>query len=212
MSEQWVKETMELLEDWEQRGDFIRDKIGELDAELASLEQSIIGGHELLAAYMAKHNVAPLTSRNIKTDNLASKSYPEMLITIAQERQGYLRVADAVDILLRLNVGKDKMSIQNNIYSALNRMSKQFTKIAPGQYRYTNHRQERAKVKPSGVRQAVKELKEKNPQMTKKEVVNHLLRTGFDFKGKRPMSAVNITWAYLGYSEEGKTNTLPGME
>ena len=50
--------------------------------------------------------------------------------------------------------------------------------------------------------------KSKEAQMTKKEVLNYLVKSGFDFKGKRPASAVNITWAYLEYSLEGKQPSL----
>jgi hypothetical protein len=66
--------------------------------------------------------------------------------------------------------------------------------------------------RPSGIRQAVKELKDKNPQMTKKEVLNYVVKSGFDFKGKKPVNALNITWAYLGYSKEGKQQSLPGAD
>jgi len=82
--------------------------------------------------------------------------------------------------------------------------------MKPGEYRYLNHAN-KDNGKPSGVRQAVKELKERNPQMTKKEVVNYLIKNGFDFKGKKPINAVNISWAYLGYSQEGKQQSLPGV-
>ncbi len=131
-----------------------------------------------------------------------------MLIAIAKERQGYLNVADAVDVLFKANVGKDKLSIQNNIYSALNRMGKSFIKRTPGQYWYTGNGQDKDSSKPSGLRNAVKAIKDLNPQMTKQEVLNTLIRAGFDFRGKRPTQAVNITWAYLGYSKEGKTQSL----
>ena len=47
--------------------------------------------------------------------------------------------------------------------------------------------------------------------MTKNEVLTYLVKSGFDFKGKRSANAVNITWAYLGYSQEGKQQSLPGI-
>jgi hypothetical protein len=209
MSEQWVKETIELIEDAERKRDSIQQKRMELEEEQSNLDKSILAWHELITAYMEKHNVAPLISKEMRADNLASKSYPEMLITIAQERQGYLRVADAVDILLKANVGRDKLTIQNNIYSALNRMGEHFTRIARGQYRYTNHIKGKVTKEWSGIRQAIKDLKDKNPQMTRDEVLKHLLSTGFDFKGKRPMNAVNMSWAKLGYAKEGKQQAFP---
>jgi len=208
MSEQWVKETMELIEDGERRRDFIRQKRMELEEEESNLDKSITAWHELLAAYLEKHNILMQTTRDIKANNLANKSYPDMLITIAQERQGILSIAEAVDILFKANVGKDKKSIRNNIYSALHREKKHFARIALGQYRYINHRQEKGSSKSSGLRNAIKELKERNPTMTKQAVLKHLINTGFDFRGKRPTQAVNITWAFLGYSKEGKQQSF----
>jgi len=211
MSEQWMRETMELIDDAENRRDSLRDKLGQLQEELAELDESIIAWHKLIAVYQEKHSIPLNIPRDIRMTDFASKSYPEMLIAIAQDRQGYLRVADAVDILFKADVGKDRQSIRNGIYAALNRMAKHFTRIAPGQYRYINHRQEKSDGKPSGIRQAVKELKESNPQMTKKDILNHLKHSGFNFKGKRPMNSINMAWAYLGYSKEGKQQSLPGV-
>jgi len=211
VSEQWINETMELLSEWERRRDDLRNKIEELQYEYNELEKSIISGHELVSAYKQKHNITSVIARDLKITNLTNMSYPEMLKAIAKERQGYLNVPEATDILLKANVGRDRTSIQANIYSALNRLvkSKEFAKRAPGQYWYTGNGQDKNEARPSGIRQAVKELKDRNPQMTKRDVLNHLLRTGFDFKGKKPMNAINMSWAYLGYSKEGKQQTLP---
>jgi len=90
----------------------------------------------------------------------------------------------------------------------LNRMGKSFVKRARGQYWYTGNGQDKDSSKPSGLRNAVKAIKDLNPQMTKQEVLNTLTRAGFDFKGKRPTQAINITWAYLGYSKEGKQQSF----
>jgi len=210
MNHSWVKETMELLEDWESRRQSLQDKIEQLQNELMDLEGSIATGHALIRAYMEKHNISPQSFGDVSISYLTNRSYPEMLVEIAQRRQGYLKVADAVDVLFRANVGTDRRAIQANVYSALRRLKNRFAKMARGEYRYINHIK-KDDSKSSGLRQAVKELKEKNPQMTKKEVLNHLIKSGFDFKGKKPVNALNITWAYLGYSKEGKQQSLPGV-
>lgn len=46
----------------------------------------------------------------------------------------------------------------------------------------------------------------------KKEMLKYLLGTRFDFKGKRPMNPINMAWAYLGYSQEGKQQSLPEID
>ncbi|MBM3119665.1 MAG: hypothetical protein FJ006_09015 [Chloroflexi bacterium] len=207
MSQQWIKETMELLDDAESRRVIIQKKIQQLEMELVDLNEDIESWHKLVAAYQEKHNISPSIPIDVKVTGIVNMSYPEILTALAQ-KQGYLKVTDVVDYLFDLKMGKDKQAIRNNIYAALNRMTKRFIRIAPGQYRYINHVQERGDTKPSGVRSVVKELKDKNPLMTKKEVLNHLRRTGFDFKGKNPKRAVNMAWATLGYSKEGKQQSF----
>jgi hypothetical protein len=85
--------------------------------------------------------------------------------------------------------------------------------VAPGQYRFTNHIEyvDKPKHEVSGLRQKVKELKDVHPQWTKQDVLNYLKSTNFDFKDKRPVNAVNMAWAYLGYFKENKQQSLPGV-
>lgn len=206
-NEPWIKETLGLLDELQKRKTTIEAEIGELEEELEELHEKITAGHSLIRAYIEKHNL-PSLPLDIDPHILTNMSYPQMVIEIAKARQGYLKVSDAVETILKAEAGYDKRTVQANVYSAIGRLSKRFVKIKPGEYRFTNHIQESTSSEPSGIRQAVKELKEKNPQMTKKEVLNYLIKSGFDFKGKKPSNAVNITWAYLGYSKEGKQQTL----
>lgn len=206
----WMKETTELLEEWQRRKSVAEDRIAELEDELMGLEDNIASGYALMRAYIDKHRITLTTTEEVHPGYFADKSYPDILTELAQQNQGYLKVTDAVEIMLKAHVATDRRAIQANTYSALRRMKKQFAKISPGEYRYINHVR-KGDGKPSGLRQVVKELKEKNPQMTKKEVLNYLLKTDFDFRGKKPMNALNITWAYLGYSKEGKQQSLPGV-
>lgn len=206
MDNSWVKETMELLEDWENQRQSLQNKVEQLQNELMDLENSIVTGHALIRAYMEKHNVSPTPLRTGHRDFFENKSYPEALIAWAKLNQGYLKVADITDAMFAAGFSLDRRAIQANIYSALRRMKDRFKKIYRGEYRYLNHTNR--DEKPSGLRQAVKTLREANPQMTKKEVLNHLIKNGFDFKGKKRANALNITWAYLGYSKEGKQQSL----
>jgi len=209
MTEEWIKETNELIEDWEAQKRILHDKYDQIENELINLEQRIINAHELISAYMNKHNIMSTTPENIKQGSLANKSYPQMLIEIAKQSNGILNVADTTDILLKANIGTDKHQIQHNICGALARSREHFVKIKRGQYRFTNHVQSKKRKERSGLRQAIIELKRKNPQMTSKEVLNYLVTSGFDFRGRKPTSAVNLTWGYLGYSKEGKQQKLP---
>ena len=218
MNDLWIRETLELISDWEKEHqnlsakiEALEEKIEELDEERGHLEEKMITAQALIQAYKEKHNIAVFSSLSNISNVLANKSYPEMLVEIAEKAGGYLRVSEAVDFMLHSRVSDDRRAIQANIYSALRR-SNRFKKMKPGEYRFVNHIRKEDDGKPSGVRQAVKEVKGKNPQWTKREVLNHLLKTGFDFKGKKPANAVNMSWAYLGYAEDGKQPTLIGVD
>lgn len=218
MNESWIKETMELINDLEKRRNEIEGDLSSLMNEKDELEQQIIAAEYLIRLYRNKHKELAIPLDDVRPGYFGSKTYPEILIDIATKSNNFLKVADAVEIMLCANVGKDKRSIQANTYSALGRMKQHFSKIRNGEYRYTNGIQKTPMQRgtkfvrtKSGVQQAVKELKDRNPQMTNKEVLNHLLRTGFDFKGKKPSSAVNIVWAKLGYSKEGKQQAWPDL-
>jgi hypothetical protein len=210
MNNTWMQETLEILNEWEREHAILDDRISELENERAEIEDKIISAHALIQAYKQKHNIQGVPSLFVGK-SLLNKSYPQILIDLAKEKGGYLSVMDAVDYLVHSNFG-DKRNIQANIYSALRRMvnNKQFKRMKPGEYRYLNSIVK--DDKPSGLRQIVKDLKDKHPQMTKKEVYKYLIDNKFDFKGKRPMSALNITWAYLGYSKEGKQQSLLGVD
>jgi hypothetical protein len=208
MDNTWIKETTELLDDLQKKKVSLEEKINELLEELDELERKIAASHALIRAYMEKHNIDPQSLGDVAISYLSNMSYPEMLVEIAQKRQGYLKVADAVELLLRANVNSDRRAIQANIYSALRRLGKRFIKMAPGEYRYTNHIPKQRDTKPSGVRQAVKELKEKNPQSTKEDILSMLLRDNFDFHGRNPKKAVHMAWISLGYAKKEKQPVL----
>ena len=223
MDKEWIKETSEILEEWEAQRESLHNEYERLADELMDLDKRIEVGHDMISAYMKKHPTTSTTPENIKPGSLANKSYPEMLIEIAKQSQGViLTVEGLTDILFNANIG-DKKTIRHNVDNTLSRLSAHFTRIGRGQYRFTNHIQvnkprESEKTKsgkrirePSGIRDAVRALKEKNPQMSKKEVLAHLLESGFDFHGKKPASAVNFSWGFWGYSKEGKQQPLLGV-
>jgi hypothetical protein len=221
MGIEWIKETMELIEGMENEYQTLRNKYEQIANELMDLERNIQFGHELIRNYMNKHNITSVEPRDIKLGSLANKSYPKMIEEIAQKSNGILNEYDVVEIISKEYPSISKETIKHNVRNAVYRKRKNYIRIGKGQYRYTNGIQTvRAKQKKSkrrhgsnsGVQAAIQEMKNKNPQITKKEVLKHLFDTGFDFKGKNPAKAVNIVWAKLGYSKEGKQQILPGID
>jgi len=219
MNESWITETMELIGDLEKQLIKIEGELSGLFQEKEELEQQIMTADNLIRLYRNKHKVLPTPLQDIHSGYFGNKTYPEMLREIATKSGGYFKVLDATEIMLQADVSKDKRAIQANIYAALHRLKDHFIKVKRGEYRYSNGvpkqktRQEiqQSSRSHSGVQVVVKNLKDKNPQMTKKEVLSRLLETGFDFKGKMPVSAVNIVWAKLGYHKEDKQQSLPGV-
>ena len=219
MNNSWIQETLELIRDWETERESLefrigtfQEKIDELMDEQEAIDEKMVAAQALIQAYKEKHNIRVIPPLSSASSSLVNKSYPEILIEIAQKGGGYLKANDVVELMLQSGFSNDRRAIQANIYSALGRMVRdnRFKKMKPGEYRYLNHARKDKNGRPSGIRQAVKELKENKPQWTKREVLNHLLKTGFDFKGKKPANAVNMSWAYLGYSNEGKQHSLLG--
>lgn len=212
-NEEWIKETSKLLTELENERQVLHEKYERMEKEIQDLDHKIKVGHELISTYMNKYNVKSAITSNITLASLANKSYPEMIVEIAKQNNGILNVVDAREIMFKANIGTSRNAIGHSIYGTLARMRNHFVKIKRGQYRFINHIQSGApqdkKRITSGVKQAVKELKEQNPLMTVQEVIERLKEQGFDFKGKKPSQSVTMAWVSLGYSKEGKQQKLP---
>ncbi len=217
MNDSWIKETTELIDELQKKHDQIESDLDALLQERDEIEQQIGAADSLIRLYRTKHKVLPVSLQGIYIGYFGDKTYPEILTDIATKSNNYLKMSDAVEIMLQAGVNNKKQAIQSNSYAAISRLVKagHFIKIKKGEYRYTNGLQkptqktatisDQKQVRShSGVQKAIKDLKDSNPMMTKKEVLKWLVETGFDFKGKKPSNAVNIVWAKLGYSKEGK--------
>jgi len=206
MDNSWIQETMKIIDDWQMELANLESNFEKIRYDIEELKQRIAVAEDMIREYRNKHNITSFNLEDIYPGCFGNKTYPEMLIEIAKRNGGYLKVTDAVEIMLQADVSKNKRFIQANVYPALKRMRNRFIKVRRGEYRLTNGIIKQ--TGKSGLREVVKKLKEKNPQMTKTEVLKYLMKMGFDFKGRRPANALNITWAYLGYSKEGKQQSL----
>jgi thiamine kinase-like enzyme len=215
-----ITKLTKLIENYEDNYKLLRAEYQQLENELIDLEKKIEHAHDFINDYMNTYNVKPTLATNLKPGSLVNKSYPEMVVEIAKNSNGLFNIADAVEILLREKVDTDKKSIQRNIYTALYRLKNHFVRLENGQYRFTNHIDSPKRTSSpkhnvghrdrtyTGLRQEVKRIKDATPQMTKDEVFKYLIDNKWDFKGKKAMNALNITWGFLGYSKEGKQQEL----
>jgi len=170
--------------------------------------------------YREKQGIKISGRQTLDAERLRTQSTWANLVDIISANNGLLVVIDATTALVDAGVFRDREHARNVIYSTLNSHKEDVERVRRGVYQLCTRND--IKKKPaikkspnlqkqrvnSGVRQVVKDLKEANPQITKKEVLNHLLKTGFDFKGKNPGHAVNMAWVYWGYSKEGKQQSL----
>ena len=201
----WEAQTKELIARIEHEIEEIQAetarKIASLKKKRGALEESLLTYREMM--YLADKPA----SRVLMAEDIRDKSQKEILRLIASRNSGLLIANQAVKLMREAGVFGNPDNASSAVYSVLKR-AREFERVGQGVYKLRDWTEAAiippAKVKRartvSGVRGAVKELKEKYPEMSKEEVLNTLIRNGFDFKGKKPVSAVNLAWAFLGYS------------
>jgi len=159
------------------------------------------------------------------SEELLTKSTWDNLMIIMKANKGILVVMDAVSFLVEVKFFRDREHARNVIYSTLYAHSRDIQKVRPGVYRlneidankpivkkFGRHRQKNSENKII-VRKPSLHLKEKlvaliniNPNITREEALNILIRDGFDFQGRYPKKALAMAWVSLGYA---KTNGKP---
>ncbi len=140
-----------------------------------------------------------------------------MLHLIAERNEKTIVAKDAVKLLKEASVFGNPLHADSMVYTILGR-SPEFVKIGRGIYRMngTQGRVKKSKRKERipGLKQAILELKSVNPDMTKQDVRDTLIKRGFNFQGKSPSRSVHILWVNLGFAKkdkEGKQHSLPGV-
>lgn len=191
MLDRVLKEVEEIQTDTEQR-------ISVLQQRKWALEESLIAYQEMVGSELTQ-KLKPLTKKDVQ-----NRSLKNILYLIGSRNNDLLIVKHAIRLMKEADVFGNPDNADSVVYSILSR-SRDFVKLGKGVYKlngskeltYTgNHRT------VSGVKQAVKELKEEHPLMNKSGVQRTLVKRGFDFKGKRPGNAVNMAWVALGYSKK----------
>jgi len=205
----WEAQTKELIAR-------IENEIGETQAEtvrrIAILRKKKASLEESLLTYQEMMYVTDKSAFRILTpEDVRDRSQKEILRLIASRNHGLLVANQAVKLMREAGVFGNPDNASSAVYSVLKRATKEFGRVGQGVYKLLDASNKSTapatKVKRnramSGIRQAVKELKENHPEMTRQEVLDTLIKNGFDFKGKKPANAVNLAWTSLGYSSKG---------
>jgi len=198
----WEAQTRELFNRVEQE---MKEIQADTEKRIAILQQRKWALEEALRAYQEMMG-SELTQERYSLDrrDIMNRSYREILNMIASRNNGLLIARQAIRLMKEANVFGNPFHADSVVYSILNR-SQEFVRVGKGVYklnaggRRTKLSTEKNEI-ASALRQAIQELKEKNPQMTKSEILSTLIKRGFDFRGKRPSSAVNMVWIKLGFT------------
>jgi hypothetical protein len=201
----WEAETRELLSRIERE---MHEIEADSEKRLSLLQEkrwALLQTLEAYSEYMGSQEVAP--SQLLNPSDIKNKSYREILRLIAERSDGRLFARNAIKLMEELNVFGDSPNADSIVYAVLNR-SPEFVKLGSGLYRLNGTKiQTKAKTKRRkrrGLTQVIKELKKRDPEMTKKRVKNYLIKHQFDFQGKNPKKAINMAWTRLGYSKRAK--------
>lgn len=197
----WEAETKELIERVSQE---LKDAMTQVDM----LQQRKWALEEAVRAYMQMRGTkATRTIKWLNPDFVKDKSYREVLSLIARENEGLLIVRHATRLLKEAQAFGDSPNADSIVYSILNR-SPEFVRVGRGVYKLNSvHKEIKSTVRKEripGLKQAILELKTVNPDMTKQDVRDTLIKRRFDFQGKSPSRCVHILWVNLGYAKQDK--------
>lgn len=212
----WEAQTKELIKRVEQEIEEIRTnaelRIGFLQDRKAYLQKA-------LEAYSEMMGTQTVETQSLSRSDVDNKSHHEILKFIALRNNGLLVARTAIRLMKQANVFGNPLNADAAVYSILGR-SKEFVKVGKGVYKLNGHKDTKALKLKGGISElklTMKELKEKNPQMTKLNMRNALIQQGFDFQGKRPGRAVHMAWVNLGYAKKAtqppliSQPSLPGV-
>jgi hypothetical protein len=198
----WEAQTKELFGRVEQE---IKEIQADTERRIATLQQRKWALEEALKAYQEMMG-SELTQERYSLDqrDIMGKSYKAILALIASRNGGLLIARQAIRLMKEANVFGNPLNGDSVVYSILNR-SQEFVRVGKGVYKLNagGGRTKLSTKNDRGVgalRQAILELIERKPQITKSEVLSALIKKGFDFKSKRPGSAVNMAWVKLGFT------------
>jgi len=199
----WEAETKELIDRVQKEIDEIK---ADIEKRIATLQQRKWALEESLRAYGEMRGPQVAQTYSLKASDFEGKSLKEVLALIAQRNDDLLIARHAIRLMKEADLFSNPLNADSVVYSILTR-SPDFIKVGRGVYRLNSKRRADRATKAqtkNGIQDAVKELKEANPTMTKGEIRDILMRRGFDFEGKNPAKAVHMAWVNLGYAKKEK--------
>jgi hypothetical protein len=202
----WEELTQTRLLEAKKKQQRAKDTAKQAEIEANRFEEYIKTLEKVLELDKQQSSITLYDHKSLNPDSLLKQSTWQNLRAIMGLNNGLLVVIEAVDFLIHAKVFSDRDHARNVIYSTLHAHKKDLEWVRKGVYRLKKpgektHRRMEAKVTPS-LKHAILEIKRANPNFTKKDVTRTLVKSGFNFKGKNPGRAVNLTWINMGYAKK----------
>lgn len=190
-----------------------------LEQELASVKAlkdafTLVSAHRgyLLERIRLDASVIHLTAEDVQ-----GKSQRRILLLLAERNNGWLVVQHAISAMKEANVFGNDAGASAQVATLLGRSS-EFEQVVRGVYRLKAESPvvenvdaivpvttvvRRRSDTGTGLTKAVGELRFVHPEWTREQIADELLRSGWDFQGKRPHLAVSAVFAHQ--ARKGKT-------
>lgn len=214
----WEAQTKELLERTEQKLKEIQEECDRklqpyLDRRWA-LIQSLEAYRELMGTETMQTAI-PLSRKDIQ-----GKSQLDILKLIAGRNEGLLVVRTAIKLMKDVNIFGNPDNADAMVYSILSRSKKDFHRVGKGVYKLNGTHQPKPETKKSrmrkpslpGLKETIKTLKANNPELTKYDIRDILIKQGFDFQDRNPIKSVHMAWVNLGYAKKNEGQTVFEIE
>ncbi len=152
-------------------------------------------------------------SHPLSHEDINGKSQRDILRLIADRNRGWLIPQAAIMLMTDAGIFTEDMNASAQVYTLLR--GKEFISIAPGVYRLQDTTDDSGqptstiKRQDTGLTAKVASILQKQPDMSRAQMVDELLRQGWNFGGKKPINAVGMAYAGLSkkHKEEQSTNT-----
>ena len=196
----WEAQTIEMIRLMEQDIHEAQSQLNYLVAAKQSLEEALGIYRRRIGSQYAE------AVQSINPQEFKDKTLREILCLIGERNNKTIVVKDAVKLMKEANVFGVPEHADSVVYSILGR-SKEFVRVGRGIYRLNGEYKEGKGVRKEripGLKQAILELKTVNPDMTKQDVRDTLIKRGFDFCSRNPNKAVHMLWVNLGFAKKDK--------
>lgn len=194
---------MNQMSDWEQTTLRLRvqmeAELVQLHGRILELEKGLESLDILIKQYRERFLQPQSESARVELtrDDVTNKTQREIIELIASRNDGFFNTKTGIPLMKQLGVFGNPANASAMVWRVLSRPNSKFERVSPGLYRLQKHGEGVPRVVRSGLVEKVREIRQSNPNMTRTQIANALVTTGYDFQGKHPAFAVSAAWMSL---------------